>query len=107
MSVILCNYKDPTISIYVTATVSDGQIEIKGQDIGKTVEKHFGDSDYEYFYSLSIEETSKLYRLLKTDLISDDCLIDLVSLKFSGVNGCKVFREFCERHDLIYSVFTY
>lgn len=104
---ILCNYKDPRVTVHVSAFMEEGQLKIQGQDLGPAVLEFFDDSDYEYFYTLSKENTSALHELLKVDSGTKQGLLDLVAVYFSGLDGCKNFRDYCEQHNIPYEFFCH
>ena len=107
MQVELCNYKDTGIEVHVHAFISDGQLKIEGQDLGKTVSAFWGDSDYEYFYSLSKEDTRIIHKLLSEGSTSQGNLLELIKINFSGVDGCRRFRAFCDKHLIKYNFNSY
>jgi hypothetical protein len=48
--IVMQQYKTESVSVSLDAHVDDdGSLNLEGQDIGETVEKYWGDSDYEYF----------------------------------------------------------
>ncbi len=98
----LCNYKDDHLDSFVTAEVKDGKLTISGQDFNMLAEELFGDSEYEYFYALNQENTLLLATLLKGETFAE-ALVNY----FSGLDGCKQFREFCDAHNIEYKSHTY
>jgi hypothetical protein len=47
--ITMLKYKSDEISVNLVAKIDDkGDLVLDGYDIGKRVEKHWGDSDYEY-----------------------------------------------------------
>lgn len=101
----LCHEVLEHIEVHFSASLTFGQLEISGHDVGKRVADIWGSYGYEYFYCLSISETNKLYNLLKHDGEND--LLQLLKSYFSGIDGCKKFRNFCEEHEIKYQTFTY
>ena len=91
----LCNYKDDHLDSFVTAEVKDGKLTISGQDFNMLAEELFGDSEYEYFYALNQENTLLLATLLKGETFAE-ALVNY----FSGLDGCKQFRDFCDAHNI-------
>ena len=92
---IICN-----LTIYLH--LKDGKLTISGQDFSMLVEELFGDSEYEYFYALNQENTLLLAALLKGETFAE-ALVNY----FSGLDGCKRFREFCDAHNIEYESHTY
>ena len=103
----LCRYKTACLEIHVNASIRDGKLLISGHDLGPTVEEFWGDNDYEYFYSLTLDDTRKLHHLLKTDSKQDIELLDLIKLYFSDLDGCENFKEYCDQHTLQYSFYNH
>ncbi len=103
----LCGYKSPEIEIHVHASIINGRLKIEGQDIGKNVENFWGDTDYEYYYTLSENDTSKLHEVLNEISNQNLTLLEQIKLNFSGTEGCRNFREFCEEHSIKYEFFSY
>lgn len=61
----------------------DGSVGLAAQDIGKTVEQAFGDSDYEFWFGVKAEA-------------KDALLIALLKDKFAGrMQAVDEFRAFC------------
>lgn len=104
---ILCDYKSENLDVHVKASIEDGALVISGHDLGPNVEAFWGSIDYEYFYTLSAKETDQLYRLLKADSKIDGTLLDLIKLQFSDLDGCKNFKQYCEKHHIQYKFFNY
>jgi hypothetical protein len=103
----LCRCKTARLEVHVSASIRDGGLLISGQDLGPDVEEFWGDSDYEYFYSLTLDDTRKLHDLLKTDSKQDIGLLELIKLYFSDLDGCDNFKKYCDQHDIQYSFFNY
>ena len=103
----LYDYKSPEIEIHVHASIIDGRLKIEGQDLGKNVEDFWGDNDYEYFYTLSENDTSMLHEALNETTNKNIPLLEKMKLNFSGIEGCRKFREFCEEHSIKYEFFSY
>lgn len=103
----LCNYLDSNVEIHVRAYFKDGELNLKGHDLGKSVENSWDTSSYEYFYSLSSEDTKKVHGLLMEDLNTDKGLLEIMKIRFSGIDGCKEFREYCEKYSINCNFFSY
>ena len=101
--VTLYHQSDERIIIHIWAYLSEGKLVIAGQDLdhgGNTVSAIWGSNEHEYFYSISPEDTQKLHLLLKEETRIEKDLLFLVGRYFGGVDACKLFREFCARHDM-------
>ena len=105
-SIKLCDQEGKEISNHVKAYIDDGKLILYGQDLGSGVEEFWGDSDYEYYYTLSVKNTEKIHKLLKNDSGEDLELLELVKIYFSGIDGCKDFREYCEKHRIKYDFYS-
>jgi len=105
MKIELCNEKLQQVNIYVSAELSEGKLKITGQDVGRSCEDIFGDSDYEYFYIFDAENTEKLFNLLLDEPATNKLV--LLNKNFHGPDCCKKLREFCQKHSIKYSFFSY
>ncbi|WP_042349329.1 hypothetical protein [Bacillus massiliigorillae] len=102
----LYKHENQQVSIYICAYIKDGKLEIMGQDLGSLVEEKWGGREYEYFYSLSKEDTKKLNELLQDHLQSNESILQLVKQVFRGSECEKKFRDFCQKHGLQYHFFS-
>jgi len=91
----------------VEAYLKDGELHIEGSDTGELVSKVWGDSDYEFFYTLTSDDTDKLRSLLKAEFSEDELLLLLIKAKFSRGKGCERFARYCEKHGLKYEFAKY
>jgi hypothetical protein len=91
------------VQVYVSASVEDGKLTLSGQDLGTMVDDTFGDSDYEYWYVFTEDNTNKLFELIcKTDTPQA-----ALKKNFSGIDGCKYLREFCEANGIEFGFSSY
>lgn len=59
--IVMQHYKTESVSVHLDASVDDdGSLNLEGQDIGDSVEKYWGDSDYEYFLYVQKENKEKI-----------------------------------------------
>jgi len=98
-SVSLCELKRPRISIYVTASLAEGELIISGQDIGEAPEEFWGDSDYEYWLTVPSADTEKFFKLLCADNPGSDPL-DVLRKRFHGESAFRGIRAFCQRNGI-------
>ena len=103
MHIVLCGEKTTRLWVNVEAKVSGGCLKISGQDLGKSVEDITGEDEYEYFYDFDRENTERLFELLGQE--SQD-VKEIFIKKFSGIDGCRSLREFCDANDIKYSFFS-
>ena len=59
--VTLCEQEGSYVSIYVDASLHDGELTISGQDIGQAADDFWGDSDYEYWLTLPPASAEKFF----------------------------------------------
>lgn len=102
-SVSLCDSSHSDVSIHVWASIRDGRLEIAGQDLGPLVEKIWGDTDYEYWYNFSREDTAKLLRLIKGKRKPAKALVR----EFSGERGCRYMAKLCEANGIKFEFSSY
>jgi hypothetical protein len=71
--IVLQKHRTDDVSVHLTASIDEkGDLVLEGYDIGKFVEDHWGDSDYEYW--LRIDKDYKdtiLLWLIKERFLSD------------------------------------
>ena len=103
----LCRYKTARLEVHVSASLRDGKLLLSGQDLGPDVEEFWGTDEYEYFYSLTLDDTRKLHDLLKTDSKQNIELLVLIKLYFSDLKGCHNFKEYCDHHNLQYGFYSH
>ncbi len=64
MRIVLCDEKTDRLWVNVETKVSNGCLNISGQDLGRAVEGYFDEDEYEYFYDFDRENTERLFELL-------------------------------------------
>jgi len=63
--IVLQHFRTESVSVHLDAYIhDDGSLNLEGQDIGDSVEKYWGDSDYEYFLYVKKEDKEKIPPLL-------------------------------------------
>ncbi|MFB3923758.1 MAG: hypothetical protein ACE145_18695 [Terriglobia bacterium] len=66
--IVMQKYETGNVRVTLEAHVDDdGSLNLEGYDIGDFVEKHWGDSDYEYFLFVKKENKEKILPLLLKD----------------------------------------
>jgi len=73
---------------------------LEGYDIGKTVEKFHGDSDYEYSITVKGNDLEKLYHLNNIDPGKKNELLDTISDKINGNYAYSLFRQYLKDNDI-------
>ncbi len=86
---------------------SSGQLIFDGYDIGKRVEEIFGDSDYEYTYTIEPEEVEKLYMLFGIKDHDKEKLLLAIKDRFEGNEAYSRFGEFMRENDIKYGAFAW
>ena len=99
----LCNWCNDRVEVHVTVSLTDGKLTFSGQDLGDFVEETWGDSDYEYWYSLDEANTEKLFSVIHGEQNPEAALLK----EFSGEGGCRRLREICDSKGIQYEFFSY
>ncbi len=99
----LCNWHGDRVEVHVRADMTDGALTFSGQDLGPYVEQVWGDSDYEYWYSLDRENTGKLLSAIHGEQDPQAALLR----EFSGEGGCRKLRQTCEGNGIRYNFHSY
>jgi len=84
-----------------------GQLYFDGYDIGKTVEEVWGDSDYEYTYTIESKEVNKFYRIFNLKTGDKSGLLQAIKNRFSVNEAYSLFGNFMEENDIKYESFTW
>jgi len=106
--VLLFSLKTDSISISMELYFNeDGQLIFDGYDIGKSVKKYMGDSDYEYYYTIEKEEIEKFYPLFGLALGDQPNLLKALQEKFSVNEAYSLMGQFMDAHGIEYSAFTW
>jgi hypothetical protein len=101
----LCSIEQPDLWVHVWASVHDGCLTVEGQDFGKAATQAFGSDEYEYYYNFNKPNTARLLALLADESGRDPK--DEFLARFSGLDGCKALRVFCEKNGIPYSFSSY
>ena len=104
MSIILCDEENENVQVKVRAEIVHGYLEISGHDFGLAVENLFETDDYEYFYRFDRANTERLLALLSDGETSVE---NTLLSRFSGMDGCKALREFCDANEIKYQFYSY
>ena len=84
-----------------------GQLIFDGYDIGKTVADWWGDSDYEYTYTIEAVEVEKLYPLLGIASSDKHALLLEIKKRFGGNEAYSKFGDFMSKNNIEYTAFTW
>ena len=92
-------YKETRDDVQVTinAYLENGELKLEGHDIGKTVKDSWGTGDsYEYFLSVSKDNTVELFESLGIPDKSDKQKLIAIKEKFNWENDFSEFSKYCE-----------
>jgi len=84
-----------------------GQLYFNGYDTGKFVEETFGDSDYEYIYTIEPEEVYKFYPIFNLKDGDKPGLLQAIKKEFSVNKAYSLFGEFMLTHDIKHQRFIW
>jgi hypothetical protein len=73
-----------------------------GYDLGPAVEEIFGDSDYEYFYTIAWNEVLKIASLLSMDLSDRMAFLKKLKSMFQGNDAYSKFGAFLKEKNIQY-----
>lgn len=106
--VTLYRSESPDIKISMELYFTEkGQLYFDGYDIGKTVEEYWGDSDYEYIYTIEPEEVLKLYAIFGISEGDQSGLLMAIKDHYGGNDAYSRFGEFLSANDIKYAGFTW
>jgi Fe-S cluster assembly scaffold protein SufB len=105
--IILFQYQTSEISVTIEAYFKDQKLIIEGYDIGKSVEKWFGDTDYEYSTTISEEEVKKLYLLLDVQEGDKEGLLKSIAAEYNNNSCYSAFRKFLDENEIKYDSFSW
>lgn len=97
---------DIKISMQIYFNEKD-QLYFDGHDIGKSVEEIWGDSDYEYIYTIEPEEVNKFYNLFSIRDGDKSTLLQEIKNRFSVNKAYSLFGEFMRENNVKFSSFTW
>ena len=83
------------------------QLYFDGYDISKTVESAWGDSDYEYSYTISPKEVEKLYSYFGIKIDQKSTLLNTLKNHFNGNKAYSLFGEFMDENKIEYTSSTW
>lgn len=103
----LFRHETPSISIYIDAYFDDERLIISGQDIGKSVDDWWGDSDYEYSLTVPADGVQKLYALLKVEKGDKRGLLEAIAARYNTNSCYSDFMAFLEKNNIKFEGFTW
>lgn len=84
-----------------------GQLIFDGYDIGKTVDEWWGDSDYEYAYTIEAVEVEKLYSLFGIENSDQHSPLLEIKKRFEGNKAYSKFGDFMEENNIEFKSTTW
>jgi hypothetical protein len=102
--IILYSEELPHISIHMSMYFNEkGQLIFDGQDLGKRVEEYWGDSDYEYTYTVEPQEVEKMFPLFGIPNADRHLLLLEIQKRFGGKNKAyTLFGDFMKENNINY-----
>lgn len=106
--IVLFKLKRPDIKISMEIYFNkEAQLIFDGYDIGKSVEDWWGDSDYEYNYTIEAVEVEKLYSLFGIENSDQHSLLLGIKKRFEGNKAYSEFGAFMEENDIEFKAATW
>lgn len=106
--ITLFKFESPDInkSIHIYFN-EEGQLFFDGYDVGKRVERYWGESDFEYDYIIESEEVNKLYPLFNLQVGNKSDLLLAIKNRFGVDEAYTLFGNFMEEHDIKFGRYEY
>ncbi|WP_157624737.1 hypothetical protein [Sunxiuqinia dokdonensis] len=106
--VTLFKMDNPDIKISMEIYFNEqDQLIFDGYDIGKRVEDCWGDSDYEYTYTIEPNEVQKLFALLEVPNFNKHALLLEIKKRFGGNSAYSRFGDFMSANNIDFTGFTW
>ena len=99
--------ENPGIRVTVEAYFDGENLVIDGYDIGITVEKYWGDSDYEYSTTVFATEVIKLYKLFNIGEGDNEGLLKAIASEYNDNSCYSNFRTFLDLNGIRYESFSW
>jgi hypothetical protein len=97
---------DIKISMQIYFNEQD-QLYFDGYDIGESVEEYFGDSDYEYDYTIEPGEVDKLYQIFGLSPGDKSGLLQCIKDRFSINEAYSLFGDFLTANQIKFVGFNW
>ena len=106
--VTLYTFQDPSIKISMVLYFDEaGQLVFDGYDIGPRVKELMGDADYEYTYTVGLNEVKKLAAYFGLDLDDKMALLQAIKSRFHGHDAYSKFGAFMKAQGIGFEQFTW
>ena len=105
--VMLFEFHSPELNVTIEAYFNDKDcLVIDGFDIGKTVTKLLGDSDYEYSMTIAVDEVNKLYGILNLNHEPGE-LLRWLQANFNSNKCFSEIKKFLTENQILFSYFSW
>ena len=88
----------------LTATFSESGFSLDGQDIGDAVEQFWGEDEYEYSFTLTPENTEKMFEAIGAEVGKEE---EAIRLFFGGKISTGTFKELLGKNGIKYEFWNY
>lgn len=106
--VSLYKFKSDQITISMEIYFNDKeQLIFNGYDAGQIVRKLKGCYDYEYYYTIEMEEAKKIARLLEATSEEKTSILEAIKINFSGNDAYSKFGAFMKEKSIDFETFTW
>lgn len=106
--ITLYEYESPDIKVSMKVYFNkENKLIFDGYDIGKTVRELFGDSDYEYQYSVEFEEVKKIAKLFDVNINERIVFLKEIKKRFNDNKAYTKFGEFMKENNIAFEGFTW
>lgn len=106
-SITLYHLEREDITIRIVARFEEDKLVIDGYDIGKTVERAWGDSDYEYVMTVPVAGLPPLYGLLNVKADDRKGLLRAIARRFHGNECWSNLEKFLAKNNIDHDSFTW
>lgn len=105
--IVLFEAKSADIKVSMTMYFENDKLIFDGYDIGKSVKDYFGDSDYEYTYTIEPIEVEKFYTLFGIENGNRNALLLEIKKRFEGNEAYSKFGDFMRENNIEFAAFTW
>ncbi len=105
--VVLYEVDSPGIKISIEVYFKGKDLFFDGYDIGPLVEKHWGESDYEYTYTVEPPGVLKFYEVMGIKVGNESALLQEIKKRFSGGSAYSLFGKFMSENNIPHDGFNF
>ncbi|MEO0527757.1 MAG: hypothetical protein AAFZ89_11060 [Bacteroidota bacterium] len=104
--ITLYEFESPDIKISMQVYFNkENKLIFDGHDVGKTVSKLMGDTDYEYQYSVESKEAKKIAELFGINFNEKIVFLKEIKNRFNDNNAFSKFGEFMKENNIAFESF--